>query len=199
MRISEREATDRLNALTGLTRTPARRLLGTNIAGSPTRGPGGQRLYDMAAVDDLGRRGLPDDAWLAEWLRFGLLHVRLAPSVEWDVGWSAEETCDRLRGCRPTGIVRLIQLVGLVRDAGRLPIIATVSGFVVGGADLVDPVIEVDGADRGLALTTPGAWYSGLAAARWPSPRGGAPLRWHDPAGWRFAGVARGDMDHARC
>ncbi|UDY24427.1 hypothetical protein [Nocardioides sp. Kera G14] len=124
MMISEREAAKRLGVLAGLTRTPARRLLRTGIAGGTP--------YEMERVDEVGRRRIPDDGLLRNVTTIGLLQLRLAPDQLWRTEWPAGRKLDVMREGRPTGFVRLIQLVALVRHHGPLPMIATVSGFVVG-------------------------------------------------------------------
>ena len=181
MLISEREATAIIEAYADLTRTPARRLLRTGIAGAPERDASGRLGYDRAAVEAVARRTVVDERSLEETFRFGLLVARLSPSQEWDVDAPVEEQRRHLGGPWDIPLLRHVGLTTYTRSSGGFyPLVATVSGYVVAGADIVEPC--TDGRGR-LVLAEPGAWFDELRERRWFRGRGGAPLDWWQPAG----------------
>jgi len=186
MLISEREAAAILAAYADLARTPARRLLRTGIAGVPGRDVTGRLGYDRDAVEALARRAVVDEGRLHDMFAFGLLVARISPAQDWDVSAPADEQRRRLAGPWDIPVLRHVGLTTFVRhNGGYFPLMATVSGFVVAGADIVEPC--TDGQGR-LILTRPGTWFEDVGKSRWFRGRGGAPLDWWQPAAASRAG-----------
>jgi hypothetical protein len=154
-------------------------LLRSGAAGRGVPTTGGV-LYDEQSVRELVSRPTVDRDELATTCPHGLYVARLPRDLCVDVTGSWERTAARLSRvpAMPAMTAALLQ-VRLRMSGRRLPWVATVSGFVVLGADLTG-IIEasgVDGPEQRFRLEPPGKWFAGLERRWFPTGRGGRP--WH--------------------
>ncbi|MDN5896961.1 MAG: hypothetical protein L0H93_23425 [Nocardioides sp.] len=178
MPISERQASEILGEA-GLSRRHARRALGWGLAGAGvvTRSA---VLYDEDAVRALVRRPALTDEDLAEIFPTGVFVARLGETPEpggldlsamsWDISVWAR--------------IRISLWIG---KGGALPVLATVSGFVVDTAEAT-AVMSVPRGDRHrglrqlspsqLSLAESGAWSAAVAETRVPTGPGAAWRLW---------------------
>lgn len=161
MLISEREATDHLARFTGVTRTPARLLLKTGVAGTPTPRSDGSLGYDFSCIDALTRRQFVVEEELAETFPTGLAIARLAPSRPWDAMATRSDQLSVLAGPWRMSLTVFAGISAYIRRDGPFPLVATTSGFVLAGA-------EISGLTWGehattLALRPAGGWFDRLA------------------------------------
>lgn len=178
MLISEREAARLLDVEAGLSRTPARRLLRTGVAGTPAAGPG-RLMYERDRVAGLGGWPVLIESQLAVAAPNGLAVARLVDQP-CDVTASWSERRAAFAGPWEMGLVFRLAVAAYIDCAGSFPLIVTVSGFVIGGADIVAPVGFDDG-PCALELAEPGRWFGALRGHRWLPGRGGRPLHWWQP------------------
>lgn len=157
MLITQRAAA-RILARQGLSLSACQQLLATGIAGPPTEA-GSVVLHDQAAVERLARalpvrtldvhRGCP----------YGYVVVRIPRGQAFDVAASGEEQRRILAG--PWPLDARVRTIVWVRTyhAMPMPLVATVAGFVVAGAEITGFVDTAD-AGRGTAfsLAPPGDW-----------------------------------------
>ena len=181
MLISGREAALRLAEI-GMPRRQARLALGAGLAGEPVRTRSAV-LYDSARVDELVGRPPVSPGALARECPGGLFVDRRVVDVRRleVVGSAAVESVDLgwLSGA--------IFAINVRRDP--LPYVATVCGFVVLGAEIID--IRPDGGGRHhLQLAPPGAWFEAWRGRRWRTGPGRA---WSVVGRSRDQGVAVGD------
>ncbi len=177
----------------GLTRDRARRLLATGVAGSGLR-TSGALLYDEERVWALGDRRFVTERAVAAACPHGLLVGRLGADSTVSV---TDDPVDRRRAVsgpwRPKQGWRML-IRSRCRAGITIPFVATVSGYVVLGADVTG--LRSDGAAAShLQLAEPGGWYDDvLRERRWPGGRGGPPLlMW----GWRpMANTSAGGPPH---
>jgi hypothetical protein len=166
----------------GLSRERARLLLETGIAGAPVR-TSGAVLYDEARVRELCGWPTVDEDAVAGACPRGLIIGRLGPHRRLDLteGPAAQRRSIR-DGWRPPRAPRLLTF-GRSRLGISTPFVATVSGYVVLGAEVT--AMEPDGrGDCRLHLVEPGEWYDALRGRRWFPGRGG-------PAMWLWGWPAR--------
>lgn len=181
MLISEREAAWYLAVEAGLSRAPARALLQTGTAGTPRRGPRRSLLYDSEAVAALARRPIVDLDRLAEQWPTGLVVARIARDTPWRTDDPEHLRLERLAGPWQTAFMLRVAVSAWVRSDGYFPLLATVSGYVVDGADIItEPYDHPDGGFR-LDLRPASDWFEALKDRRWPEGRGGLPLHWWRP------------------
>jgi hypothetical protein len=166
----------------GLSRERTRLLLETGVAGPATR-VSGAVLYDAGRVEGLTRWLRVRDLDVAAACPDGLLVGRLAPHRRLDL----TDTPDAQRraigeGWHPPRAARWL-IHGRAALGVTMPFVATVSGFILLGADVAG--IEPDGrGGRRLLLEEPGEWYDELRGRRWLAGRGGpALLLWGWPPG----------------
>jgi hypothetical protein len=131
MEITAREAARRLGERHRLSRDLARRVLTAGLAGPARRTPGAL-LYDEQALEALMDRPLCDRWDLDHWRP---LIVRLGRERRFHADDSWEQTAAVTRtGWYLTGRVHSALRA---RPSGRLPLVATLGGFLVFAADIV--------------------------------------------------------------
>lgn len=185
--LSGRGAAARL-AEVGVARRHARRLLDLGFAGRPTK-TGREHWFDAERLEDLVRwpRVVARDLRAA--FPAGLLVARR--DVPFDGPWS--EQAAHLRDGWRIGLPAVIgDLRGPLEATGRLPLVATVAGFVAAGAEVTGCRADSDqypgpgrhrgGAHRGgpntpplrwsFELEPPGEWFQQIAGHQLPNPRG---------------------------
>lgn len=190
MLVNERDACLML-AGAGLSRTRARRLLGTGIAGDGAR-LGHVVAYEVSRVlplrdwpvlgDDAVRRAHRAGVWVGRAAADRPVLVTAEPdvlleqlAVPWRLPWLSAVTLTAMCRIRP------------------MPFVAAVSGYVVAGADL-HGAESISSTHARLQLAAPGAWWSDVAGHRLPPGRGAPPLQlWSpgSPAGGPDAGAVR--------
>lgn len=187
--MTAREASERLGSL-ALGREPARRALLAGVAGPGIR-TRGALLYEAAEVHAAVERAL--DPPISGWADGAATFVgRVAPRTpEPDSTWRtwrgadltapAGEQRDAVRAWWHLSIWTQVWIGSMSRKKGFFPFIATVSGFVAVGADIVSLDQSLDGeADRimrakprarpsyrpalptAFVLREPGAWFEPL-------------------------------------
>ena len=172
MLISAREAAGVLQVHAGLSRERARRVLACGLAGNPER-TSAQVLHDRARVQALATRPLVPEAEIDEACPHGVLWARRMLDVTKRAAWQREAVA---RDWTFSGLTRVALQARIGRAGGRFPVVATVCGFVVHGADLTDVVVR--GTETGyvydLQLVDPGPWFDRLLDRRVPSTPGRA-------------------------
>jgi hypothetical protein len=175
--LTGRQAADVLGSA-GLSREQARRLLHTGLAGPAIR-TRGALLYDADRVMELANWPAIDPTTIDPLCQSGVFVARLpdldacAPPADLEArvadGWQVSAT------------MRL-QLRVQARRAGCVPFVATVSGFVAFGADLIDvrtmPAPTRPEQRCRLELQPAGTWFEGLRARRLVTSPGGAWTLW---------------------
>lgn len=182
MLISERAAAAHLFVWLGLPRTTARHVLRAGLAGTPQRRPDGSLGYDADAVDALTRWPTIDEEYdLADVAPHGIAVARLRPGQRWSTSGIGDRERERMRGPWSVNVLVRVRIGEHVLRDGYFPVIATLCGFVVAGAEITgelglarDPIT--------VPLGPPGAWFDRLRHSRWPGGRGGRPLHvWFRP------------------
>lgn len=185
MLISTTEAAERL-ADHGLSRERTRLLLETGVAGPPVRSSGAVQ-YDEARVAALRHWPTVEEGQLEDACPRGLMVARLAPHRRLDLTDAPAE--QRRSISDDWHVPRAPRLLTFGRSAlgQRTPLVATVSGYVLLGAEVT--AMEPDGRSRcRLLLDEPGEWYDALRGRRWFPGRGGpALLLWGWPSRRRAA------------
>lgn len=159
MLISGREATTVLFEA-GMTRRQARRALDAGLAGNPHRAAGAH-LYDLDMVLELAARPWLTDEELDRLFPRELFIARRDLDVR-----SPEDV--QLAGVREGWDLSPWSRVLLrVRCAqhGFVPLVATVAGFVVLGAEITDVLVAETG-HAVLALRGPGSWFEQVRGQR---------------------------------
>jgi hypothetical protein len=177
--ISGRQATTVLFQA-GLTRRQARRVLDTGLAGSPHR-TAGSHLYDADRVVGFAAR-----PWLTE-TEVDLLFPRELFIARRDIDVSAPEDV-QLSAVRDNWDLSPWSRVLLrVRCAehGFVPLVVTVGGFVVLGAEITDVFVAAP-RRAVLALRAPGDWFEPVRGIRLSS----GPGRDFVVRGWNRPGPA---------
>jgi hypothetical protein len=131
MEITAREAARRLEARHRLSRDLARRVLAAGLAGSGRRTTGAL-LFEEAAVAALLDRPMCE-RWLLDQWRPLILRLGRGRAFQVADGWEQQAATTR-SGWYLTG--RVHQALR-TRPSGRHPVVATLGGFLVFGADLV--------------------------------------------------------------
>jgi hypothetical protein len=175
--LTGRQAADVLGRV-GLSREQARRLLHTGLAGPAIR-TRGALLYDAGRVMELADWPTVDPTTIDPICQAGVFVARLpdldayAPPADLDArvadGWQVSAT------------MRL-QLRVQAQRAVCVPFVATVSGYVVLGADLIDvrpmPAPTLTEQRCRLELQPAGTWFEGLRARRLVTSPGGPWTLW---------------------
>ncbi len=162
MLISAREAAEVLEPI-GLGRRHADRVLASGLAGEPVRTRSAV-LYEAERVRDLAGRRTVGYRELMDRCRAGFFVARR----DVDVRLTREEQLARLRG--GWGEVSPWAWLGVrlqIERQGSLPFLATVSGFVVLGADIIGLHSQSE-----LVLGPAGGWYDEVAGCRFPTGPG---------------------------
>jgi hypothetical protein len=162
--ISERGAAEILTSV-GISREQARLLLHTGVAG-PGERVGRTTLYDETRVREVASRPPVDEHHLRRVCPVGVYVARLARDRSLDTSAAWE---DQARAVAPqTPLPPMTGAVIGVRHrlaGGRLPWVATVSGFVVFGGEATGWRRDEDGSSV-VDLEPPGPWYQHVAE-RW--------------------------------
>ncbi|GAB3247734.1 hypothetical protein GCM10027448_10670 [Nocardioides dilutus] len=163
--VTGRQATALL-AATGLARRHALRTLSAGLAGSPRQVPGAM-LYERTAVEALVRRPCIDLADLDELCPQGAFVSRRLVDVRQDLSAQREQVAGHWR-LNPFCAVAL----SLWANHGEpLAFVATVTGFVVLGAEILDTAVDDSG--WRLVLGPPGDWFESLDGRRLVLGQGG--------------------------
>lgn len=184
MQVSAREASEIL-AAAGLSRQQARRVLAAGLAG-PGLKTRSATLYDEASVRDLLSRPCLGAIDLDPACREEMFVARVSPAAAAG-GQEAVRS-----GWRLSPYARLRIRVRVDRD-GFMPFVATVCGFVVLGANLVDarpdqrPDVEANSTDERTVLDVepPGAWFDTFRASRFVTGPGSPWTLWSAARGHR--------------
>jgi hypothetical protein len=182
MLISGREAAERLSII-GMPRRQARLALGAHLAGEPLR-TNAATLYDARRVDDLLARPVVDSGAVFRECPTGLFLDRRVVDVLRleELGFAAIE--DLRLGAWGAAFLGLS-----IRGDGPMPYVATVCGFVVLGAEIVDVTSGANDRHQ-LRLADPGPWFEAWRGRRWPT---GAGREWSLLGRADVAGVAMGE------
>lgn len=158
----------------------ARLLLRTGAAGPGEPTTGGV-LYDEQRVEDLAARPRVAPAELSRGCPQGLYICRVSRRLAIDVTDPWAVTAERLSRKPPMPTMAGALLSVRVGITGRLPWVATVSGFVVFGADLTGFEELPGGDEQRFRLEPPGPWFAGLEGRWLRNGRGGRPWHLWDP------------------
>lgn len=173
--ISTREAARHLHGI-GLTRRQTDRLLGAGFAGEPLR-TAGAMLWHEGRVHELASRPWVEETGLDEVCPQGLFVARRHV----DLRAPATDQLAAVRGDWDLSLLTRVFVKHAVGQHGLLPFVATVTGFVALGAEIVDVTTTVrttratTGSPRQvttLDLERPGAWFEHLRGRRLPSGPG---------------------------
>lgn len=172
--ITERDACRLLLAFAGLTRVRARRVLKAGLAGVPRPRPDGSIGYSYEAVERLTYRPFIEHEDVVRSCPRGIAVARFGADRVIDANWPWERQREALAG--PWAMSLLVQagIQGHRRLTGSFPLVGTVCGFVVAGADIVATPLR--SSQVRLELAAPGAWFDDLAEMRWMPGRGGRAL-----------------------
>lgn len=191
MLITGREAA-RILARQGLSHSASQQLLATGIAGRPTRA-GSVVLHDVEAVERLAYaipvrildviRGCPN----------GHLVARIPRDRRFDVGAPWELQREILAGPWPMDPKISTIVWALTRYRAPMPLVATVAGFAVAGAEItafVEPAPAIRGTS--FRLAPPGDWLKPFLGRPCASGRGRATyLRGWEPSLARMVAESR--------
>ncbi len=156
MLISGREARAMLEAA-GFSTRHARTALNSHLAGPPIRSAV-VHLYDETLVRDLAERPVVDWLGLSRVCPDGFLVTRR----DLDLSVAREELVAQVsRGWDGMSPWMRVAMSLRVARRGSLPLLATVAGVVVLGAEIVSARDH-----SGVRLGSPGAWFAGLQGAR---------------------------------
>jgi hypothetical protein len=153
--ISERQAAKRLAAV-GVTYRQVREVLRSGIAGEPLCPPGAS-LHDAAAVDALASWPVVTDELVDASCPWGLFIARQRPAT-WTETWAFSPMTS-------------VWIRSRIERHGHLPFVATLCGFVTGGAEITG-TIPVRGGGYQLRLRDPGPWFDAFRDHRLLSGRG---------------------------
>ena len=170
MYVSGREAAIILSGA-GLSRDAARCALAGGLAGEPLRLKG-SLLYDVHLVRELAARPHAQASKMTRLCRRGTFVARLNPlsPPRSEPGWYVS----------PWARVWIRHSISTV---GYYPFVATVSGFVVQGAEVIDVELHPHGIQvRTSFVTRPaGEWYDAFRGKRFSTGPGGPWLIWRGP------------------
>jgi hypothetical protein len=188
MLISGRRAAARLEAA-GLTNRQARRVLAAGFAGAPVR-TSAALLFEQESVEALAAWPVLSDDLVAAALPGGAFVARR----DVDLLPGAPDLVEALRGGWALSPLTAVWIRVRIGSHGHLPLVATVGGFVAGGAEITG-LVTAGASGYRLDLRAPGPWFDALAGRRLPTgpgrpwvvlgwqpstPRG---RRWHPPGG----------------
>ena len=151
--VSAREAA-RILAPLGLNRTRTQTVLDSGLAGEPVRTPIAH-LYDTATVLGLANRS--EVAWAERHLLGG--HTLLVARGAFDTRRSTDELVRTFLSTAGFGLAHQMTLAMRATHFGPLPLVMTVCGFVVCGA-------EVSGLGPGSRVRAPGPWFERVRERR---------------------------------
>ena len=162
--ISERAGAEILTSV-GISREQARLLLRTGVAG-PGERVGRSTGYDESQVRATAARPPVDEHHLMRVCPVGIYVARLARdrSLDTSAAWDEQARAVAPQPPLPPMTAAVIGVRHRLAD-GRLPWVATVSGFVVFGGEATGWRREGDGSSV-VDLERPGPWY-GDVAGRW--------------------------------
>lgn len=169
----------------GLSRTQVRNLLDAGLAGEPVRA-GRAHLYESDIVAGLMRRELMSDAEIEQLCRRGPFIARVGPERGFRITSGEWQQAAALEEWYTSALTRVWMAI---ERPVRFPFVATVSSFVVWGADIVGwhggALLQGDGDPRQqltcFEFEAPGEWFTGFVDRRihrgpgYPSLVHGAP------------------------
>lgn len=167
--VTQREASAHLDCVAP---TQARRALACGVAG-PARRDGQRLLYRLADVREVAAREPVGADTLAALGPLGAMVIRVpstvpAPTIQFDLD------CWLIGPWQPSLPVSL--LMEAVLENSALPVIVTVSGFVVACRELVRTSRDSIGVRFDCAPA--GVWREAVLKRRWPQRGGGPPVRY---------------------
>ena len=165
MLISAREAAKELAGV-GVPRRHARRLIACGAAGPATRTAGSLLLDDRRVAELAARPHLTEDD-LAATCPWGVFIARR----EVRAFGTGEEAWRELGRDWRFSPWTMVWLRSRIDRHGFVPLVATVSGFVLGGAEITG-VSQARAGLFGLELHSPGAWFDGVRDTRVDTPPG---------------------------
>ncbi len=182
MLITERAGSEILTSV-GISREQARLLLHTGVAG-PGERVGRSTLYDGSRVQEVAARPPVDEHRLMRMCPVGVYVARLARDRSLDSSATWDEQA-RAVAPQPPLPLMTAAVVGVRHrlTGGRLPWVATVSGFVVFGGEATGWRRAGDGSSV-VDLERPGPWYRDVAERWFAFGRGRHWCLW-DP--WRVS------------
>ena len=160
--ISTREAAKEL-AVVGVPRRQVRRLIACGAAGPVTR-TAGALLVDDRRVADLASRPRLSEADLTEACPWGVFIARREVRGSQDREVLGQDW--------PFSIWTMARLRAWIDRYGFVPLVATVSGFVLDGGQITGVTPQVGAELFDLALDPPGPWFDRLQGTRIDSPPG---------------------------
>lgn len=192
--VSEREAAEEFERI-GVDRETARRVLRTGLAGTGRR-TRAATLYDRRRVRDLVDRVAGPDGHvpMARTETFVARTVPRTGDRGIDLSLPVPDQLDLVRrGWQLGPAVGMLVHARVERD-GSMPFLATVSGFVVLGADIIgfDPAGGTTPSGRpgcAFRLRPAGEWFDGLLGRMLDSGVGGGSHRIDGPPGSAFVSV----------
>lgn len=173
MLVSGREVAAGLGTV-GVPRSQARRLLAAGALGGRLRTPGADLWDELATLDLMSRPLLTPDA-VRDRCPDGLFVSRRAL----DLTVPRHDQLATIDGGWGFSRWTAVLLQSRLARTGSFPLVATVAGFVLLGADIVG-LGRREGAWT-LRLAEPGAWFEGVRHTRLPGLRGGRDWAIH---GW---------------
>lgn len=135
MRISEREAAQRLGRARGTSREASRRVLVAGLAG-PGERIGTTTSYDAEAVDRLARRLTARVLDLHGLAADGVLNLRASATRQEVRDALASDPLELMTGPWRMGWYNRVGVAGILRSRGAVPVVLTVSNYVVAGAEI---------------------------------------------------------------
>lgn len=165
MLITGREATS-LVGLAGTRGRLAYEALRCGLAGEPVETPAAH-LYDHARVVALAGRPTLTVVDLDERFPHGVFIARRSVHVDATFEEQAAVLAPRWR----LGMVHPVMIRTRAQDHGAVPMLATVAGFVVAGADIIGAAATSDGTTT-LRLQPPGPWFADARETRIPAGAG---------------------------
>ncbi|MFC5179136.1 hypothetical protein [Nocardioides taihuensis] len=177
MDVSGRE----VGEILGLGQSQTTRLLASGLAG-PGHRRGRSVLYDAAAVAALRDRPLvTEETPLPPACGDGVLLARVDPRGAEPGAWR-----ELASGPWRLAFSRVLVLL-VMRSTGPVPLVATVAGFVLGGAEVIDGRHTPEATT--FELAEPGDWFDAFSDTRVPAGPGEPLLfwrcRWSAPMGHR--------------
>jgi hypothetical protein len=152
----------------GVGRRRARELLTAGLAGRPTV-TNSEHLYEVALVQRLAEWPHLRAAELDALCPAGVFIARRRVHVDWS---DAERDAAVSSGWLLSPWT-LVWLVTRIKQHGAVPLVATLCGFVVHGAEIVDArVADAEQRPCQLTLRRPGLWFDEVRNHRFTSPAG---------------------------
>jgi hypothetical protein len=168
--ISGREAA-RMFGPTGLSLSATQQLLATGIAGKP-QVAGGANLYDGDRVEEVATRLPITPADLEDACPLGVVVVRLPRGQSFSALTCWPETADLLAGPWRVGNGDGFAMTGSVAFGVGLPLVLSVSGYVVAGAWVTAVLGSEQPGHVTFGLSAPDDWLTPLLGRRLRGHRG---------------------------